>query len=293
MSTGRLKVSDELVSRLLTSQHPDLASIELGRHYAREDHTTVRVGDAWGVRLPTVPGLDSYYARSRGLLAGHRHRWTFPSSTPLRDGLPDDEYPYHWEVTGWITASNAALVPLTASAGPVLGEALRQIHVPATDAVPDNPRTMPGLVTYSDGFQRLLDTVQAAAPLGASLHTSAIDAAWKNALHTRVGETATWTHGRLEPQSVLSDRGDMAGLLMWEFFGAGDPAADLGMASALLPAEGIAAMYDAYGTSTTELKNRAVGYQIRELLRHATSTDHNVVHTAWHGLVNHGYALYA
>ena len=289
----RLRVTDELVAHLLTTQHPDLAHFEIGRHYAREVHTTVRIGDEWGVRFPTVAGLDAYYARSRPLLAGHRHQWTFPHSAPRRGGLPDDSFPFHWEVTGWIIASNASLVPLTDGAGTALGDALRQVHRPATAEAPSNPRTMPRLTEYAAAFGSLLATAQSAAPTGLALDTHALTTSWALAVQQPREEQDTWTHGRLEAQSVLCDQGTMAGIAMWEFFGAGDPAADLGMASALLPPREVEPLFGAYGAVTVATRLRARGYLIRALLRHATSLDDNVAREAWHGLSEYGYASHA
>lgn len=292
-AAGPLAITDALVTHLLETQHPDLAHIELGRHYARADHTTVRIGDEWGIRLPTHAGLDPYYARSHRVLAEHRYRWTFPVGTSEREGLPDESFAYHWEITNWITASNAALVPLSVDAGAALGEALSQIHVPANDAAPHNPRTMPRLVTYAAGLPNLVQAARTDAPPHLVLDDHAIVTAWSRALEADPAASRIWTHGRIEPQSVLSDRGDMAGILWWEFFGAGDAAADLGMASSLLTPDGAAAMYEAYGPVGTGVRQRAAGYQVRELLRQRASADHNVVRSAWRGLVDYGFATLA
>lgn len=45
----RSVVTDELVKGLLTAQHPDLADIEIGRHYTLENHFAIRIGDDSGV----------------------------------------------------------------------------------------------------------------------------------------------------------------------------------------------------------------------------------------------------
>ena len=109
MASGdtRITITDELVTSLVEEQFPDLAALDVGRHYRLADHTVVRLGDEYGLHLPTVPGLDAYYERSARLVAPFLKKWTFPYAAPLRTGTPSAGYPYHFELTGWITASTA------------------------------------------------------------------------------------------------------------------------------------------------------------------------------------------
>jgi len=286
----RALITDDLVKGLLTSHHPDLADLEIGRHYTRQEHVTVRVGDDWGVRLPLRVELDPYYARVLGIIRQFRHTWDFPFSGPIRVGLPCEAFPYHWEVTNWITASNASLVPLLDRAGTDLGGALRQIHSPALKNAPANPRTMPPLANLSNAFARLLARVQGNRPAGVHIKRSVLVKVWNAGLEADRDMADTWTHGRLEPRAVLSDQGKMAGLLMWEFLGAGDPAADLGRASTLFRPEAQEQMFAAYGSLSSHSRSRLAAHQAIGLLLFVSLEDHALVRAASNRLVDYGFA---
>ena len=41
---------------------------DIGRRYTMHDHVTVRIGDDYGVLMPTIEGQDHLYERVAGLL---------------------------------------------------------------------------------------------------------------------------------------------------------------------------------------------------------------------------------
>jgi len=98
-------------------------------------------------------------------------------------------------------------------------------------------------------------------------------------------EAPTWTHGTLEPRAVLSDRGNFAGILIWHRFGAGDPAADIGMASNLVTSDQRAGFLDAYGPISDLTAGRAQGWQLIGALRLIETGDPFLVRIAWERLI--------
>jgi len=281
-----LSLSDELVAALVFEQFPALAGREIGRHYRAHDLVAVRVGDDYGVILPTVPGQDDLYARAAELLRTMLPRWRFPASAPIATGKPDHGYPYHWVLVNWISASTAALVPLQEDSPVLLGSALHEIHAKAPSGAPPCPTTAVTLASVAHEWQRRLGAVAAEeAPENRVLDVSRADALFARAAAAPIDVAPTWTHGTLNPRTILSDRGHFAGLLVWHRFGYGDPAADLGSAANLVPASQREGMLRAYGRISRATALRAQGWQLLDALRLIQLNDPYLVRTAWERLI--------
>ena len=95
----------------------------------------------------------------------------------------------------------------------------------------------------------------------------------------------TWTHGTLEPRSVLSDRGAFSGILIWHRFGAGDPAADLGYAANLVSLAQRDNLLSAYGHVSADTATRLEGWQLLGALRLIETGDPFLVRIAWERLI--------
>ncbi|WNM24625.1 phosphotransferase [Demequina capsici] len=283
-SPDRIIITDELVSALVRDQFPHLADREIGRHYVMPDYTAVRVGDDHGVHMPTVPGLDVYYERSTRLIAPFLERWSFPFVPPLRTGRPGHGYPYHFELTSWISASTAAIVPLTPSAAGALGDALHQIHLP-TESPLRNPTSSVPLSTFASSMRRWLPLVDAMeSPDRARVRTDLMRRTWESGLDTPVDVPFTWTHGRLAPRFVISDQGAFAGLVEWCYFAPGDPAADLAGALMLLPANAHEDLLGSYGGATTATRTRIAAIEMFLAAYYLTGEDPFTRNLAWRRL---------
>lgn len=282
---GRLVISDELVTSLVRDQFPDLADKEIGRHYALPDHTAVRIGDHHGLHLPTVPGLDDYYARSASLIAPFLDTWTFPLSAPLRSGVPGHGFPYHSELVNWINASTAGFVPLERSEAGPLGDALRQVHAP-TDAPYANPTSSVPLEAKSDAARAAISrAIVSGGPESRTLRSEDAEALWADALEAADESQTTWTHGWVEPRSVLSDQGRFAGLLVWRYFAPGDPSSDVGSSLALLPADSHEDLLAAYGSVSSAMRRRIRGHLLLTCLRWAADSDPFTQRLGWQRLL--------
>jgi hypothetical protein len=142
---GRLIPSDDEVAAMVFGQLPALAGRDIGRRYTMHDHVAVRIGDDYGVLMPTIPGQDYLYERVAGLLEPLLPTWTFPYSAPISTGEPDGDFPYHWTLVRWVSGSTAAFVPLHDQSAAALGDALRQIHAARPSGSAMNPVTSPTL----------------------------------------------------------------------------------------------------------------------------------------------------
>lgn len=287
-----VEVTDELVTSLIASQFPDLARFEVGRHYALENHVSVRWGDDYGAVLPTVGDRDHFYARAEGLIAPLRRHWTFPWSGPIRTGVPGASFPYHWVIVPWISASVAAYVPLNSAVAPELGEALRQIHTKAPAGAPAAGPSFDALGELQDEWEALLTaSADIEDPEGRVIDNAVANALWDNGVRATGPTRRTWIHGNLEPRAVLSDQGRFAGLLLWHLFGAGNPAYDLASIALLIPTEARAEMYRGYGALTPAERERIQALELLLALRYVGGTDPFRTRLAWHRLIELGIAV--
>lgn len=282
---GKIVPTDDEVAAMVFAQFPALAGRDIGRRYTMHDHVTVRIGDDYGVLMPTIPGQDLYYARVAGLLEPLLPQWTFPYSAPISTGEPDGAFPYHWTLVRWLSGSTAAFVPLHDQSAEALGDALKQMHVAAPGLAPVNPVTSVGLPSLQQEWTQLLNAATASgAPENRVLDAARADAMWKEAAGTPV-DVQTWTHGTLEPRAVLSDRGLFSGILIWHRFGVGDPAADLGYASNLVSTAQRDGLLESYGPRSAATDSRVRGWQLIGALRLIELGDPFLVRIAWERLI--------
>jgi aminoglycoside phosphotransferase (APT) family kinase protein len=278
-------LTDEHVAAMVFEQFPALAGREIGRRYTLPDHVTVRIGDDYGVLFPTIPGQDHLFARASELLAPLLPQWSFPYSAPIATGVPQGDYPYHWNLVHWLSGSTAAFVPLHDESAGSLGAAIREIHRPSPESAPLNPVTSVPLSEQHDEWHRLLAAAEASgAPENRVLNAAKADAMWRRAAEAPL-EGLRWTHGTLEPRAVLSDRGAFSGILIWQRFGAGDAAADLGYAANLVSLSQRDRLLTAYGPTSRATAARAEGWQLLGALRLIEVKDPFLVRIAWERLI--------
>ncbi|MFW7414858.1 phosphotransferase [Demequina sp. SO4-18] len=286
-----LYVSDETVRVLVDEQFPELAGRELGRRYTLEDQFAMRIGDDYGAIFPRVPGRDEHFARAADLVAEPAKSWTFPASHPIATGVPGHGFPWHWNLVRWISASTAGFVPLHVESARPFGAALREIHTPSPPGTPLNPRTGISLRDLREKFMDLLAYAKATgAPENRVLDPAAALAVYDKGATASADVPFTWTHGRLEPRAVLSDRGAFAGILAWHNFGAGDPAADLGYGVNLLSSDMRDEFWAGYGDIDEATAARAEAFQVHAALRHIQIDNPFLMRMAWERLIELGLA---
>lgn len=281
-------LSADVVAALLAEQHPDLAALPVGRRYSGWDMAMYRLGDDLAVRLPrlatSVSSLEAELRRVPELSRG----WTFPTQRVVRVGAPGDAYPWPWAVVTWLPGVPASERPLGAVAGPALGRALAEIHVPVPDGVvaPFNREQSIALAERGPGLASSLERVaSAASSRGVRLDRAAADAIWAEALAAPVDLPRSWIHADLHPYNLLSDDGRLGGIIDWADVAGGDPATDLGFLWLSLPADGVAAAVEAYGGVSAATLARARGVALALAAGWATwEGEELTVATGWRAL---------
>ncbi len=279
-------ITDEAVRALIDEQFPHLVDEEIGRRYTLEDHIAVRIGDHHGALFPRFAVDDGLFARVADLVRPHMERWSFPVSAPVGTGVPGAGYPHHWTLVEWISASTAAFVPLHAQSARALGAAIREIHVPAPADAPSSDTCAGGLAAAVPEWERLVTfAALRGAPENRVLDAQATDALFHAGVAAPVDVMLTWTHGRLEPRAIQSDRGTFCGILIWQHFGVGDRAVDLGTAAVSLPEQMRDELHAGYGALSPATVLRARSYMLLAALRYIELDDPFMARMAWERLI--------
>ena len=287
----REDLPDATMRALIDEQFPWLAERELGRRYTLEDHLSVRIGDDYGAIFPRFERDDALFARVADLLRPVASTWSFYASYPVATGVPGHGYPYHWVIVEWNAASIAGYVPLLRESAAPLGKAIREIHVPSPAGAPVNPVAGTGLESKRAEVESALEVIAAnAGPTSPVIDADATLEVFNAGVEVDIDVDKTWTHGRLEARSVLSDRGTFDGIVLWYKFGAGDPAADLGYAANLIPLAWRQDLWSGYGEVNEAMALRAGAFQIYVALRYIKNGDPFLLHMAWDRLLELGLA---
>jgi aminoglycoside phosphotransferase (APT) family kinase protein len=141
MPAAEVEVSADLVRRLLTSQHPDLARLPVEFLANGWDNELYRVGDELVARLPRRALGAQIITNEQRWLPVLAPRLPLPIPYPERTGVPGCGYPYSWSVVPYLPGVPAAQASSfdAALAAAAVGGFLGALHVPAPADAPANP----------------------------------------------------------------------------------------------------------------------------------------------------------
>jgi aminoglycoside phosphotransferase (APT) family kinase protein len=236
MHPDELPIDDALVRHLLQEQFPHLADLPLARVEPWGTvHAIYRLGDGLSLRLPRrLEWSDEEHLVALWL---PRLAPALPLAVPVpvAEGAPADGYACHWSVCTWIegeTGVDAPWDPLTAADTLAsFVRALRQIESDGAPPLRDR------LAYRSDDMRAVV----------AQVGSDAL-AIWEAALEAPTWNgPAVWCHADLDARNWLVRGGRLHGIIDWEGFGAGDPAADVMAAWKLHSAEAAKVFRDALG----------------------------------------------
>ena len=225
MPAADVDVDVELVRRLLSTQHPDLAGLPLELAAEGWDNVVVRLGTDLAVRVPRRAEAAALVLEEQRVLPGLAEGLPVPIPAPLRIGTPGPLHPYGWSVVPWFdgrTALEAGVRDERLALG--VAAFLRALHRP--DSFPPvNPmRGVP--LAERDG-----EVIQQRLTSGLLVEPDALAAVWADALSAAVHEgPAMRIHGDLHPANLIVRDGALAAVVDFGDTTTGDPATDLAVA---------------------------------------------------------------
>ena len=95
---AEVEVDEGIVLRLLQEQHPDLAHLPITYFKNGWDNFLFRLGEELTVRIPRRQlGADLIHNEQK-FLPIIAPRLPLPVTVPIRTGVPDCGYPWHWSI---------------------------------------------------------------------------------------------------------------------------------------------------------------------------------------------------
>ena len=168
--SAEVEIDALLVSQLLAEQHRDLQNLSIQFVNSGWDNAIFRLGDHLAVRLPRR-------AIAAGLIEKEQH-WLpqlakqFPVSVPvpLRIGIPNSNYPWHWSILPWLSGKIADEIQLKVEHTLQFARFLKSLHIEAPENAPRNPFRSVPLIQRATRLDERMQRVD--APAGSN-HTNA------------------------------------------------------------------------------------------------------------------------
>jgi aminoglycoside phosphotransferase (APT) family kinase protein len=252
-------IDESLVRGLLDEQHPDLARLPIEPFASGWDNKMSRLGNELVVRMPRRAAAVPLLTREQRWLPELARRLPLPIPAPVRMGVPTARYPAPWSVLPWLRGVSANQQACRASQAAPLARFLKQLHVPAAPDLPRNPVRGISLRERAAVIEERLERVAKKT----KLVTSAIRAAWREALDAPLDPRDTWVHGDLHARNVLVEGGKLSAIIDWGDVCRGDRATDLAAIWMLLPsARARAVAMETYGPVPPGTWSRARGWAI-------------------------------
>jgi aminoglycoside phosphotransferase (APT) family kinase protein len=224
MHADEVDVDEDLVSRLVGAQFPDLAALPLAVVEPwGTDNAIWRLGPDLVVRLPRIHWATGQPQKEETWLPRLAAHLPVAIPEPVAIGEPGFDYPYRWALHRWLPGLPAALERMsdpTTFAHDLVAVVRALNAVPVDGAPPAHNRARP-LAEYDDATRRAIDRASHLIDAAAAL------TAWEDALAAPAHHgPPVWVHGDLEGNCILTD-GRLSGLVDWGSACAGDPAVDV------------------------------------------------------------------
>ncbi len=219
MHIGELEIDEALVRRLLREQFPEWVGLPLRRiEPSGTVNAIFRLGAELAVRLPRHEGPTEPDRKELDWLPRLAPLLPVEIPIPVAQGHPTDDYPWFWEIHGWIEGETVPVeeidpVQVARDLAAFVG-ALQQVNpagAPPGRGVP--------LAGRDEGTRYWLSRFDG---------DPAVTAGWEQALAAPPWDgPPVWHHGDLDARNWLVRDGRISGVIDWGAMGVGDPACDV------------------------------------------------------------------
>lgn len=235
MQSSTNDIDAGLIRRLLEDQHPDLADLPLVLAAEGWDNQVWRLGGELAVRMPwATESADELLLKEDRWVPRLAPRLPLAVPVPQRLGVPSERFRHPWSVTTWVAGAPADREPVTSTgASTALADFMVAMHTPApADAPPGRGRGG----DLSEVASMIDQSMEAAVAMDLVPAHREVRAIWEDALAAPAWPgPAMWLHGDLHPANVLTEDGELVGVIDFGDLCAGDPALDLAASWILLP----------------------------------------------------------
>jgi aminoglycoside phosphotransferase (APT) family kinase protein len=226
MHDDEIDIDEALVHRLLTSQFPRWADLDLVRVASSgTDNAIYRLGEELSVRLPRIEGATGQAEMEMQWLPMLAPHLPLAIPAPLALGEPAHGYPFTWSVYRWLPGRTASLSGIAdeQAAATTLGEFVAALHgLDTTDGPQPTGFGRGGPLVRRDKSVRA-----AIGELDGYVDTAAASAAWEAAINAPAWTgRPTWIHSDLHTGNLLMHEGCISAVIDFAGLGVGDPAVD-------------------------------------------------------------------
>ena len=223
MHEGEVTVDAALVRNMISEQFPQWSQLEVKKiRPSGTVNTIYRLGDEMYVRLPRLETGVSALQKELQWLPHLVDKVTLSVPSPIAQGDPTDEYPFHWAVYKWLHGEtfNLELIDAIDTAKRLANFVSQLRMVDSTDA-PRSLRCLP--------LQKSDDLVGSTIrQLRGVIDTDAVMVLWDTCLKSPCWDgVSVFTHGDLLPSNLLVYQNRLNAIIDFGSLGVGDPAVDV------------------------------------------------------------------
>ncbi len=223
-----MNINVQLVKKLIATQFPQWRDLPVNPvEVDGWDNRTFRLGENLSVRLPSAAAYREQVAKEHQWLPVLSPLLPLPIPTPMAMGSPDDSYPWHWSVYGWLEGEQASPVGIDDLPGfaACLAEFLTALRgIDATGG------PVPGRHNFFRGGSLTVydaQTRSAIENLNDHINSRIVTEIWEEGLRAAWQGSPVWVHGDVSAGNLLVSKGKLAAVIDFGCCAVGDPACDL------------------------------------------------------------------
>ncbi|QLE78368.1 aminoglycoside phosphotransferase family protein [Francisella sp. Scap27] len=231
-----LKLADKLIKNQFPEySHLGLKSVEKQGH----DNRTYKIGNDLLIRLPTAESYALKVPLEQDLLPKLAKYITTSIPTPIKMGVPSDDYPHPFSIYRWLDGRSANNITLDGQSLEKLAFKLATF-LKELQAITDLEGPGPGqhnywrgdhISVYDSGARKQI------ANLADVIDSNSALKLWERACGTKWNKAPIWIHGDFAVGNILIKDDKLSGVIDFGCTAMGDPACDLVIAWTLFEGE--------------------------------------------------------